>query len=80
MLFVAGHLSFAGIREDRDSGLTQLNKLRLGAKVYRVLPLSPGKYIQITLQLSSVISRDQDYADPDVPVLKEAKAEYAKLK
>jgi hypothetical protein len=60
-VLVTSHLSFAGIREDGDSGLTQLNELRLGAKVYRVLSLSPAKHIQITLQLRPVISRDQDY-------------------
>jgi hypothetical protein len=79
ILLVTNHLSFAGIREDRDSSLTQLNELRLSAKVYRVRPLRPAKHIQITLQLSTVISCDQDYGcvvghfdqhvDPEVPFL-----------
>jgi hypothetical protein len=30
---VAGHLSFAWIREDRDSSLANLNRVRLGAKI-----------------------------------------------
>jgi hypothetical protein len=61
ILLVAYHLSFAGIRKDRNSGLPQLNELRLGTKVYRVLPLRPAKHIQIALQLCSVISRCQNY-------------------
>jgi hypothetical protein len=79
ILLVAGHLSFPGIREDRDSSLTYLNELRLSAKVYWVLPLSTTKYIQISLQLSPMISRHQDYGrvvghfdqpvDPEVPFL-----------
>ena len=43
-VLVANYLSFPGIREDCDSSLTQLNKLRLGTKVYRVLPFSPAKH------------------------------------
>jgi hypothetical protein len=39
-VFVASHVSFPGIREDRDSCLAQVNGLRLSAKVYRVLPLT----------------------------------------
>jgi hypothetical protein len=79
IVLIARHLSFAGIREDRDSGVTQLNELRLGAKVYGVLPLSPPKHVQIALQLSTVITRDQNYRgvvghfdqadDPCVPFL-----------
>jgi hypothetical protein len=75
----ASHLSFPGIREDCDSSITQLNELRLSAKVYRVLPLGATKHIQIALQLSAVISRDQYYGrvvghfdqhiDPEVPFL-----------
>jgi hypothetical protein len=78
-VLLAGHLSFPGIREDRDSGLTQINELRLGTKVYRVLPPGSTKYIQITLQLSTVISCDQNHrsvvghfdqpVDPEVPFL-----------
>jgi hypothetical protein len=78
-VLVTGHLSFPGIREYRDSGLTQNNKLRLSAKVYRVPPLSPAKHIQIALQLRSVISRHEDYrcvvghldqhVHPEVPFL-----------
>jgi hypothetical protein len=60
-VLVASHLSFAGIREDRDSGITQLNELRLGAKVYLVLSLSPAEHIQVALQLCTVISCDQYY-------------------
>ena len=41
----ASHHSLARIREDRNSSLTQLNELRLGAKVYRVLPFSAPKHI-----------------------------------
>jgi hypothetical protein len=76
-VLVAGHLSLPGIREDRHSSLTQLNELRLGAKVYRMLPLSPAEHIQITFQLCTVIPCDQDYwrvighfdqpVDPEVP-------------
>ena len=44
-VLVTGHFRFARIREHRDSGLTQLNELRLSAKVYRVLALSPAKHI-----------------------------------
>jgi hypothetical protein len=36
ILLVAKHFSFPGIREDRDGSVTQLNELRLGAKVYGV--------------------------------------------
>jgi hypothetical protein len=78
-LLIIGHLSFAGIREDRDSCFTNLNELRLSAKVYRVLALSPPKHVQIALQLRSVISCDQDCGrvvghfdqpvDPEVPPL-----------
>ena len=32
-VLVAGHLSFARIREDRDGSVPQLKKLRLGAKL-----------------------------------------------
>jgi hypothetical protein len=60
-LLVTNHLSFARIREDNDSRISQLNKLRLSAKVYWVLPLSPTEHVQITLQLSTVVSRYQDY-------------------
>jgi hypothetical protein len=76
-VLVTSHHSFARIREDRNSSLTQFNELRLSAKVYRVLPLSPSKDIQIALQLRSVISRDQNHrrvvghldqpVDPEVP-------------
>jgi hypothetical protein len=45
ILVVTNHFSFARIGEDRNGSLTQLNKLRLNAKVYRVLPLSPTKHI-----------------------------------
>jgi hypothetical protein len=79
IVLVVSHFSFAGIREDCDNGLTQFDKLRLSAKVYRVLPLSPAKHIQITLQLSTVISSYQYYGrmvghldqpvDPEVPFL-----------
>jgi hypothetical protein len=78
-VLIAGHLSFTGIREDCDSSPTQLNELWLSAEVYRVLSLSPAKHIQIALQLSTMISRDQDYGrvvghfdqpvDPEVPFL-----------
>ena len=61
ILFVARHLSFPRIREDRNRSLAQLNELRLSAKVYRVLPLSPGEHVQIALQLRSVISCDQNH-------------------
>jgi hypothetical protein len=44
-VLVASHLSFPGIREDCDRSLPQLNELRLGAKVYRVFPLSATKHI-----------------------------------
>jgi hypothetical protein len=78
-VLVASHFSFPRIREDRDNGLIQLNELRLSAKVYRVLPLSATKHIQIALQLSTVISCDQNHrsvvghfdepVDPEVPFL-----------
>ncbi len=61
ILLVAYHLSFPGIREDCDSSLTELNELRLSAKVYRVLPLSPAKDVQISFKLRPVISCNQDY-------------------
>jgi hypothetical protein len=44
-VLVAGHHSFARVREDSNSSLTQLNKPRFGAKVYRVLSLSATKHI-----------------------------------
>jgi hypothetical protein len=79
ILFVACNFSFPGIREDCDSSLTQLNELRLGAEVYRVLPFSPAKHIQIAFQLRSMISRYQNHGgvighfdqsvDPEVPFL-----------
>jgi hypothetical protein len=47
-VLVANHLSFAGIREDCDSSLTQFNELWLSTKVYRVLPLSPAKDVKIS--------------------------------
>jgi hypothetical protein len=74
-----GHCSFPGIREDRNSSLTQLNKLWLAAKVNGVCSPGSAKHIQISLQLRSVISRDQYYGrvvghfdqpvDPEVPFL-----------
>jgi hypothetical protein len=76
-VLVVNHLSFPGIREDCDSSLANLNKLRLGAKAYRVLPLSQAKHIQIALQLRSMISCNKNYGrvvghfdqpvDPEVP-------------
>jgi hypothetical protein len=45
ILLVTNHFSFPGIREDRDSYITQLNELRLSAKVYRVLATSSTKHI-----------------------------------
>jgi hypothetical protein len=78
-VLVANHLSFAGIREDCDSSLTQFNELWLSTKVYRVLPLSPAKDVKISLQLSTVIFCNQYYGrvvghfdqsvDPEVPFL-----------
>jgi hypothetical protein len=50
-VLVASYRSFAGIREDRNSSFTQLNKLWLSAKVYRVLPLSPAKDVGVAFIL-----------------------------
>jgi hypothetical protein len=33
-VLVASYFSFPGIRENRDGSVTQLNELRLGAKIY----------------------------------------------
>jgi hypothetical protein len=44
-VLVSSQFSLAGIREDRNSRISQLDKLRLGAKVYRVLPLSPTEHV-----------------------------------
>jgi hypothetical protein len=61
ILIVAGQRRLSRIREGCHSKLTQPDEVRLGAKVYGVLPAGSGKDVKIFLQLCPVISCDQDY-------------------
>jgi hypothetical protein len=59
ILIVTCQRCLSRIREDCDSSLTQLNEFGLNAKIYGVLSPSTGIDVQVSLEFSPMIARDQ---------------------